>query len=296
MQLDEAFGHSQPDARTLMMDRIDLIEVFEDALNVFHVDARACVGHFEHQPAPLPIVVRGFLIADRHGDCTIFGCELEGIAHQVEEDALQLLHVGHRAVVAFAHLQLHVDVLLVGQSPERIETYLCGFSQIDGHGIHLELAALKLSEVEHLVYQTLQHLDVLLRQGEQLAGFLIAAIPPDLVVLDLLADLLQRGSDERKWGAEVVAHVGEEEQLGLGGLIDLLAELAQLVIALGQLVTLRLEQVLLPVETLVETVLRNVVAIDHNEECQRQHQEGKHYPHQHPLQVVLLPVVIDTSL
>ena len=39
MQFDEALCHSQADARSFMTCRIDLIEVFEDALDVLHVDA-----------------------------------------------------------------------------------------------------------------------------------------------------------------------------------------------------------------------------------------------------------------
>ena len=44
MEFDETLGHSQADARSFMTRRIDLIEVFEDALDVFHIDAGTGVG------------------------------------------------------------------------------------------------------------------------------------------------------------------------------------------------------------------------------------------------------------
>ena len=48
VKFDETLGHSQADARSFMTRRIDLIEVFEDALDVFHIDAGTGVRDTEY--------------------------------------------------------------------------------------------------------------------------------------------------------------------------------------------------------------------------------------------------------
>ena len=132
-------------------------------------------------------------------------------------------------------------MLLVGEALEVAETGLTSLAQIDRLQVEVELSALKFAEVEQLAHQSLQYLDVLQRQVQELRRLgVLASGTVELAAVEFLLNLFQRCRNQRQRRAEVMAHVGEECNLRLGSFLDLLAQALELDVLLGQLVTLRL--------------------------------------------------------
>ena len=106
MQLDKALDHCKTYARTLIIDRIDLIEVVEDVVDMFDLKASARIGNRHHYVA----TIAPHIDADR----SIFGRELERIAHEVEENTLDLLHIdlGYERLFAKLCVVVAADIQL----------------------------------------------------------------------------------------------------------------------------------------------------------------------------------------
>ena len=188
-------------------------------------------------------------------------------------------------------------MLLVGKALEVAETGLASLAQIDGLQVEFELSALQFAEVEQLAHQPLQDLDVLQRQVQELRRLgVLATGTVEVTIVEFLLYLFQGCRNERQRRAEVMAHVGEEGNLRLGGLLDLLAQALELDVLLGKLVTLRLEQRLLSVEAFAQTTFLAVVAIIEYKEQERHRQQCQQRVHQRAFEVELLPVGIGTRL
>ena len=164
------------------------------------------------------------MVVSGEGDANraIVGCELEGVGEQVVDDALQFLGIGRDGKVGiFFGLDVEVDVLAVGEGAEGVAPLGKRVAQVELAQAQLQFAILEFTEVEHLVDEPQQHRHVFVDDVEQKALVLVEVLA--------LAELVYRVGNECERCAEVVRHVGEESQFGMGGIFELAREGDELV-------------------------------------------------------------------
>ena len=273
MQFHEILGERQAEACSLETTGAHLVIAVENLLDIACGNARAGVADTHYI----------FIARMREGDAdaATIGSELEGIAHDVVEDAFHLGLVGHGLEVLAPRFVGELYLLLCSQSLERVGPCREKRTQVDGLKVERNLAAFRLAEIENLVHQPAQQIDVPLSQLQEL---------PLLGILQVLvlAELLDGCSDECQWCAEVMADVSEEVHLGIVGLLEFSGQGEQLV-------TLFLEGGTLTGETLSGAATDAVEEVERQNEAKGEHQEGSQRAAQGLFEAVELPIVIHSA-
>ena len=202
------------------MDAVGLVEPVEDVADVVLADTLARVGDLEGQ---LPGIA-----AAADGDGAVAGRIFQRVGEQIEEYALDFLHVdGQReGLPGRGGLQLQFDAPLAGNRMERLHPFADALVEVHLRAMDLQLAVFVFAEVEYLVNQAAEYPHVLLRnlhEGVLLRGEVVGR-----------GELRNGLRDERPRRAQVVRHVGEEHQFGLGGVLELFVEPLLLVALLLQ--------------------------------------------------------------
>ena len=207
---DQLLGDRQPEAAAAEAAggrAVGLGEGAEDAGLLFRGHADAGIRDRETQPGRRPGVI-DLDAVDQHGDRAAVG-ELDGVADQVDQHLAEPVGVAHQprrhrgaeaddqldGLAARGAAQQHVHV------PEHLVELELGI-------LEFELAGLDLGDVEDVVDQRQQRLAGAVDLAERRHGlFGVVLVQGDAGEPDDGAD---RGTD-------LVAHVGQEGRLGLGG-------------------------------------------------------------------------------
>lgn len=207
VQLDDALGEREADARALRQTGVLLLRLVEAREDVFDVLGRypgAVVGHFDEDLlVPLP---------DGEGDDPSFRGVLEGVGYQVVDHLLHLPRVVPEVDAVTALLEVERDaplcrVFLEEEVVPVDEVHDVMLAHLDGH-----VALFLLAEVQQL--------------GDQFPQLQAALVGLQYLVVDVRGDgahlqqHLHLPDDEGERGAELVGDIGEEAQLGLIELLD----------------------------------------------------------------------------
>ena len=211
------------------MHPIDLIEAVEDMVEVCLGDALSVVLHREGQ---------GLVIATAtEEDLSVLGSVFEGVRQQVEEDTLNLLRIqGQGVALIHRKLDRELHAALAGEGLEGLCPLLDQWCQRNLPQVQIQFTMLIFLEIQDLIDQPLQDADVL--RGDAQQGLLLDR---EVVRLGQLLHWLGYQGERR---AQVVRDVGEEGQLRLGSLVQLLVQRLLLVSLLLQQFVLR-QQLLL---------------------------------------------------
>ena len=203
-----ADGQPQPRAAEPPRGRgLGLREAFEDALLVLGRDADAGVRHGEGH-AHRVVAARGHADADHH---LAFGRELDGIAAQVDQHLLQAQDVADQAArQRGVDLEQHLDGLVGGTGGEDRAQPPDELVRVEGLRVQQHLSGFDLREVQDVVEQPQQRT----RRAFGLAGIVALACRQRGLVQQR-----QHAQDGIHRRADLVAHVGQEVALGLGGLL-----------------------------------------------------------------------------
>ena len=251
-------GHErEADAGTLLRS-VQGIEALENLLHVLRRNIGAAV---EHRQADLP-PGGGAGRIEPDPDRTLLVHMVEGVGEEVREHLLHLDRVEGDLVVGPVRLVAELEVSAPYHIREHLEDLAQEFVEVAHRVVDHHLAALEGTEVQQLGDQARELAAVALEDVQGHRGALGHVLVGEQVV--------DRAADQRQRRLELVGDVGEERELGLRGLLQLLRQVDQLLLLLLQRLHLLADLLVLLVE-----LVDQPVACPHEEDEDNEH-GGQH--------------------
>ena len=223
VELGEITRNGQPETRASEAagrSARELAEALEHGLTLLGGDAGTAVGDLEDGGSA------GGLLAERAADPPAGGSELEGVRQQVQEQALELLHV-HLRVQLAGGFNAVGDPVFLGEDVEMSGHQSHEARQIGVAVLEPHLPGFQLRGVEQVVHVPEQRPGVADHHFQVAAG---AFLEPGR-----REQPLRPPDDEREGRAQLVADVGEELRLQLVQLLGLLVEARELFVGSPEL-------------------------------------------------------------
>ena len=229
MKIGECLDEGEADAGATGLDLVGLIEAFENMAEGLRVHSASGVADFQDERASGE--------GDMRADDSIIGGELEGIAHEIEEDTLQFLLIkGGGGAGELAELQTETDMAFMSEMREGLGPLLETQPYIHLDGAEIEFAILIFTEIKNLIYETAENAHILI--GEAYEELLIGG------EIGGMGQAAYGLGDEGEGGAEVVADISKEYEFRLSSLVEPLIEIGERIALLHQLRVLSGEHLL----------------------------------------------------
>ena len=212
---------SQPGAADAAAQRVvGLVEPGEQPGDRFLVHAHASVAHGEHHTG----LARGR--TGQLGDHAAFAGELDGVVDQVEHDLAQARGVGlHPAGQVGRSVDVQLQPLVAGGHLHQAVDLVHHAGQVDRHHRELERARLHGRDVQDVVEHA-QQVHRGIARGAQVVALLVGQRG--------VVQQVEHAQQALERGADLVAHVGQEDALAVVGGLGLVAGLGQFVTELLQ--------------------------------------------------------------